>query len=495
MVSFGGGGGGTAGYLTGEKDSEGRERESVEVLIGDPSEVQAVADSLEFAHQSTTGVIAWAPEDHPTEGQIREVLQEFEKTAWAGLEPDRYAWSAVQHRDAKGGVHVHVFAARVDLETGKSLNIAPPGWEKTFGALRDWQNFKHGWSRPDDPARARVLQQDFRAYREASERRGGRGRPEDPRKTLTAYVVARIESGSVTDRGSLVAALKEAGLEVPRQGKNYITVRDPNSDARWRLKGSIYGKDWKHERTGTEAPGQGRGGPEASREDFSRRAEDARRELEALRQQRAEFHRARYGVAHPAPGRGPAADHSRGSVPRSEPLSRHLRRELGPGAVAVEPGREPQRGAVPAGNGDRRPTPHPRTAQGQDLGSPVGGGQRRPPRGPAPGRAGESQVDLRRTASRSAVEKVKAQMTELERQLMDALTGLAEQYERDQTQIAGQVADLQKRIETRMKALTGSMNSLTRLVRQHETQAEQLQRQVKLLGDKYDALAAQLRRL
>ena len=137
MVSFGGGGGGTAEYLTGEKDSEGRERESVEVLIGDPSEVQAVADSLEFAHQSTTGVIAWAPEDNPTDGQIREVLQEFEKTAWAGLEPDRYAWSAVQHRDAKGGVHVHVFAARVDLETGKSLNIAPPGWEKTFGALRE----------------------------------------------------------------------------------------------------------------------------------------------------------------------------------------------------------------------------------------------------------------------------------------------------------------------------------------------------------------------
>ena len=86
-------------------------------------------------------------------------------------------------------------------------------------------------------------------------------------------------------------------------------------------------------------------------------------------------------------------------------------------------------------------------------------------------------------------------MTELERQLMDALTGLAEQYERDQQQIAGQVETLQKRIETRMKALTGSMNSLSRLVRQHETQAEQLERQVKLLGAKYDALAEQLRRL
>ena len=45
--------------------------------------------------------------------------------------------------------------ARVDLETGKSLNIAAPGWQKTFDALRDWQNHENGWSRPDDPERAR----------------------------------------------------------------------------------------------------------------------------------------------------------------------------------------------------------------------------------------------------------------------------------------------------------------------------------------------------
>ena len=86
-------------------------------------------------------------------------------------------------------------------------------------------------------------------------------------------------------------------------------------------------------------------------------------------------------------------------------------------------------------------------------------------------------------------------MTELERQLMDALTGLAEQYERDQKQLAGQVEALQRRIETRMKALTGSMISLTRLVNQHTAQAEQLERQVEILGSKYAALAAQLRRL
>ena len=125
-----------ADYLLGGRDAAGKPREGVEVLRGNPHQVAAVADALAFEHKYTSGVISWAPEDAPTDDQIGEVLDEFERTAWAGLEPDRYAWAAVLHRERGGGAHVHVLAARCDLETGRSLNIAPPGWEKTFGPLR-----------------------------------------------------------------------------------------------------------------------------------------------------------------------------------------------------------------------------------------------------------------------------------------------------------------------------------------------------------------------
>ena len=133
----------------------------------------AVADALEFDHKYTSGVIAWAPEDQPSDQDIDRVLDEFEQTAWAGLEPDRYAWAAVQHRTANGGVHVHVLAARCDLETGKSLNIAPPGWEQTYDPLVEACNLDKGWSRPDDPARARDQQPGHHAYIEAAELRAG----------------------------------------------------------------------------------------------------------------------------------------------------------------------------------------------------------------------------------------------------------------------------------------------------------------------------------
>ena len=34
-----------------------------------------------------------------------------------------------QPRERGGDAHVHVLATRCDLETGRSLNIAPPGWQ------------------------------------------------------------------------------------------------------------------------------------------------------------------------------------------------------------------------------------------------------------------------------------------------------------------------------------------------------------------------------
>ena len=94
-----------ADYLLGARDATGRLREGVEVLRGNPDMVAAAADSLEFEHKYTSGVIAWAPDDTPTDAQMGAVLDAFERTAWAGLEPDRYAWAAVVHRERDGGAH------------------------------------------------------------------------------------------------------------------------------------------------------------------------------------------------------------------------------------------------------------------------------------------------------------------------------------------------------------------------------------------------------
>ena len=73
-----------ADYLLGARDAAGQLREGVEVLRGNPHQVAVVADALAFEHKYTSGVIAWAPDDTPTDAQIEAVLDEFERTAWAG---------------------------------------------------------------------------------------------------------------------------------------------------------------------------------------------------------------------------------------------------------------------------------------------------------------------------------------------------------------------------------------------------------------------------
>ena len=143
--------------------SAGRHREDrakdVEVLRGDPNQVAAVADTLAFEHRYTSGVIAWAPEDRADRRADRSRPRRVrERPRGPGSKPTATRGRRCSTARRSGGAHVHVLAARCDLETGRSLNIAPPGWEKTFGPLRDAFNHQHGWSRPDDPARARVQQ-------------------------------------------------------------------------------------------------------------------------------------------------------------------------------------------------------------------------------------------------------------------------------------------------------------------------------------------------
>ena len=323
-IRFFGGGTGSAqaaaDYLVGERDAAGTVRPGIEVLRGNPDLVAAVADSLEFEHKFRSGVITWAPGDRPTDEQIGAVLDEFEKTAWAGLEPDRYAWTAVLHREHGDGVHVHVLTARCDLETGRSLNIAPPGWEKTFGTLRDAFNHQHGWARPDDPARARDHQPGHRAYIAAARLRTGLEHEPGPREVIRDYLLQRVEHGMVQSRADVVAALEEAGFEVPRQGKDYLTARDPDSGKRWRLKGALYEHDFEPQRLDRPCAEPDAGRPAAGRGDSGERAAVAWRELARRRERRAAYHRRRYGGVGRADAPDPAERVAAAPGDRPEPL-------------------------------------------------------------------------------------------------------------------------------------------------------------------------------
>jgi hypothetical protein len=317
-------------YVTAAHDSLGLERGRVETLRGDPDATAAVADGLEFKHRYRSAVIAWAPEDQPTDEQIAGVLDDFERLAFAGLSPERYSWTAVRHDDSHG-THVHVIAARVDLETGKSLNPAPPGWQRDFDPLRDYWNAEAGWAEPGDPARARLSQPGHEALKDAAEIRAGL-HPSSAKRQVTEWLTQRVEAGLVTDRDDVRASLSELG-EITREGEQYISVKPEGFQQAIRLKGAIYERQFTPERLEPEqaAAREAAAGSGLDRSGEPGRAAPARAELESAIKRRAQYNEARY----PAQAAGDRARAEAAAEP-DQRADRELARGPAPGGSATE---------------------------------------------------------------------------------------------------------------------------------------------------------------
>ncbi|MDJ0718607.1 MAG: toprim domain-containing protein [Prochloraceae cyanobacterium] len=242
-----GGGKGPVDYILKERDSKNQLRiPPPEVLRGDPQQTKDLIDSLDFKHKYRSGVISFAPEDAPTSAQQQALMDDFEKLAFAGLEPDQYDILWVRHTHTSNGrVELHFVTPRVELTTQKSLNIAPPGWQDYFDPIRDYWNYSQGWARPDDPERSRTRQPGHEALIEAENKRLNLAEREPAKKIITDYLERKIERGLIQNREDIVDSLKEIGLEIPRAGKDYITVLDAESGKRLRLKGVIYAQYWR----------------------------------------------------------------------------------------------------------------------------------------------------------------------------------------------------------------------------------------------------------
>lgn len=231
------------GYLLAEKDAKGDFRPDIQTLRGDAQTFVAITESLNFDYRYSSAVIAWSKEDNPSDAQIQETLDQFEKHAFANLDPTRYHMNAVLHVARDGSKHVHVLVPRVDLGTGKSLNIAPPGHEKYFDKLRDYLNEKYTWSKPDDLA---ILKADVQLPHHTHSQRlaaieinfAGKTKPEK-KELLNKIVAQRINAGVIQDRNDVVQTLAEYGI-ITRNAKDTISVKLHGDKTAVKLAGEFY---------------------------------------------------------------------------------------------------------------------------------------------------------------------------------------------------------------------------------------------------------------
>jgi len=219
-------------YLLREHDHKGEIRTSIKVLHGNANMVADVADSLSFKHRYRSAVLAWHRDDQPTEKQIQEVLQEFERVAFAGLKPNQYTYLAVLHEENDGSKHIHIIVPRVELTTGKSFNIAPPGWQKTYDLIMDKMNAKYAWASPrDEERRQAVTMSKYDIHSNTPNTQA--------KKLINEHIVSMVASGNLTSKNEIVEFLSGLG-EITRNGKDYVSVKLKGAKTAIKLKGGVY---------------------------------------------------------------------------------------------------------------------------------------------------------------------------------------------------------------------------------------------------------------
>ena len=323
-------------YVT-DRQREGREDRPPEVLRGEPEQTRQLIDSLEFKHKYTSGVLSFAPEEGVTPKMEQAIMDRFESVAFAGLAPDQYNILWVRHTHANHH-ELHFITPRVELSTGKSLNIKPPGTrtQQHYDDFRSEINARYGLADPTDPNRAKSISIPNHTLKTAlNGLRSGKEPQKDMRLLIDGVLSQRAVQGLIRSREDVLEQIKDLGLDVTRAGKDYITVRETQSGERWRLKGPLYARDYEPSRTIEKAD-------QARERDYSRpHAATAKHYAERVERHiaaRAQYHQSRYSKSEPKH----QLEHVQKQVPvanrsQPEPLSRTLQRELGNDALLHQP--------------------------------------------------------------------------------------------------------------------------------------------------------------
>ena len=372
------------GYLISPHAKDGTLRQPLpEVLRGQPGEVGDIIDSLPFKHKYTSGWLSFAPGEQITPAMERHMMDAFEETVFAGLEPDQrppVLW--VRHRHTEAARHEMHFllprAAFLRDEAGeiqvKSLNIAPPTREarRLLNTYRDFMNETYGLASPTDPARARLvsvsdpghrrplhqeralptggtllaaIHQRLAAARDQGEKFQGPTQLRDDIRLIIADGVRReFDAGRIRHRDDVVSYLQREGLNITRLRRDSLTVEIPGfhdyfplarkQDGRVRLQGILFCETLDvanlNRPLSPPLPSPYDEGPKLEA------AERLWRELATLKERRAAYHQGRYRFS-PAASAPEAGESLQGFLgrtlgaqalsPVSDPQALHLRRQ------------------------------------------------------------------------------------------------------------------------------------------------------------------------
>jgi len=199
----------------------------VQVLQGNPRLSVDVAEGLDFKNQYTVGCLSFEEANIPGTHK-QEIMQKFEESFFAGLEPEQYNICWIEHTD-KGRLELNFFVPNVELESGKRLSVY---YDKSDRPLAD--NFKqvinqtYGLSDPDAPQKRQmtVLSKNIPKDKKMAQ------------EAINGILEGELEKGRIQTRQDVLNCLTKAGFEIARVTPKNISIKTDGQNLR--LKGAIY---------------------------------------------------------------------------------------------------------------------------------------------------------------------------------------------------------------------------------------------------------------
>lgn len=246
-----GGGDSPVNYLLGED----RQREGASVLRGNPEITKELINSTDYARRYTSGALSFEESYKDfTDEQKNKIMDGFEKTLFAGLEPDQYNITWVQHTDKNERLELNFLICNQELRTGKRLQPFYVGSDmKRVNAFQNVVNLSYGLSDPHDPSKKRLDSPHFSRSanlkgidkKDYTEKQLELVTHKSTKNELTEHIYELAAAARFRSRNDIQKELKNRGLEIERVTDRAISVKSPKFAKNIRLDDPIFGVDFR----------------------------------------------------------------------------------------------------------------------------------------------------------------------------------------------------------------------------------------------------------
>lgn len=269
-----------------------RNREHARVLSGDVNETADLIDSSPYVKRYTAGCLSFYESDLPADDKAK-IMGDFEKALFPGLSPDNYRILWIEHRDKLNDVtgekrlELNFLIPNIEIETGKRLQpfFAKADLERV-NCFKKIVNFQHSFYDPDDPINSQAT-------------KTAKNLPTAVKclkQELDNEISLAVCAGLISNRETLVEWLSKIGLEVTKQTRTAISIKNPNAteeNARpIRLRGGFYDENF---RCTSESTSFAREASERYRREAPGRYESSLRRYESLCAKKSIYHAERFG--------------------------------------------------------------------------------------------------------------------------------------------------------------------------------------------------------